>query len=74
MSNRKPKLVELRTPVPENFHRAAQMLAWSMGLEKRTVIRTALAIGLTQLGGIFETEPSSIRIKRGRPPASASDD
>lgn len=74
MSNPKPRLIELRTPVPENFHRAAEMIAWSTDLEKRTVIRLALAIGLKQLGGIFDAPPESIQIKRGRPPAPATDD
>lgn len=61
-------LARIDIGVPLQLERAAQHLAWAMDIEKREVLRLALAVGLQELGGLFIATPDTHFVPRGRPP------
>ena len=61
-------LVRIDIGVPQPLDTAAQHLAWAMAVEKREVLRLALAVGLQELGGLFDAAPETHVVPRGRPP------
>ena len=61
------RLVRMDFSAPDHLDRAAQQVAWTLDLEKREVLRIALALGLDRLGGLFEVTPETVAVKRGRP-------
>ena len=55
---------------PAQLHRAAERIGWAMELQRREVMRIALALGLNQMGALFNVAPETVAVKLGRPPAT----
>ncbi|KAA6434934.1 hypothetical protein FQ330_03990 [Agrococcus sediminis] len=59
--------VRLDIGIPATLDNAAQHVAWALDIDRKQVVRLALALGLKQLGAVFEADPDIYVVRRGRP-------